>query len=122
MALPEGFAAAQQFPKVAGRLGMHMHFYSLLKPQADGEQYGLAVMSRMPMRVIRESTLSNAVPGRRREARGAIWVQIVGPGGRTVHVLNTHFGLGAAEVRLHQETRQREAGTAACEPGAGRPL
>jgi endonuclease/exonuclease/phosphatase family metal-dependent hydrolase len=75
---------------IAAHLGMHHRFL----PLRDGRwgKYGLAVISRFPMQVIKSEFLPNAEKSRRYEKRGALWVRfdsLHGP----VHLINTHLGL-----------------------------
>lgn len=83
---------------LAEALGMHHEYYAVF--ESRGEQYGLAILSRWPMSLIQSSHLTPADPQRRREARGAMWVQIDAPWG-PVEVINTHWGLTRGE-RLRQ--------------------
>lgn len=55
-------------------------------------QYGNAILSRFPLRLIRAGKLPQ-LPGRRpREKRGALWTEIQA-GGVPVQIINTHLGL-----------------------------
>ncbi len=83
---------------LAEQLGMSHHYFAVL--DEGGEQYGLAVISRFPLTHLRSAHLTPAEPRRRREARGAMWVEVETPWG-PVQVINTHFGLTRDE-RLRQ--------------------
>lgn len=87
---------ADQARFLAERLQMSHHYYAVF--EAEQEQYGLAVISRWPLRHIQSTHLTPADHGRRREARGALWVEIETPWG-PVDVINTHFGLTRQERR-----------------------
>ncbi|HMP06433.1 MAG TPA: endonuclease/exonuclease/phosphatase family protein, partial [Lacipirellulaceae bacterium] len=60
---------ADQAAAIAEQLEMHSLYFPVL--DVDGEQYGLAVLSRWPLTQVRASYLTTADPRRRREARGA---------------------------------------------------
>jgi len=83
---------------LAERLAMSHHYYAVF--EAEQEQYGLAIISRWPLRHVQSSHLTSADARRRREARGALWVELQTPWG-AVQVINTHFGLSRDE-RLRQ--------------------
>ena len=61
----------------------------------EGEQYGDALLSYYPMRVVKTAGLPG-LPGRSLEPRGVLWatVDILG---QPLQVMNTHLGLVAAE-------------------------
>jgi endonuclease/exonuclease/phosphatase family metal-dependent hydrolase len=75
---------------IAEALAMGHHYYAI--SDFDGEQYGLAVVSRYPLVHVQSGHLTPPDPRRRSEARGALWVQLDAPGG-PVQLINTHFGL-----------------------------
>lgn len=83
---------------VARHLEMAYHFHPTI--HLAEERYGNAILSRLPMRLIR----AGALPGRghwpRREPRGAIWAGIE-VGDVELQVINTHLGLRRRE-RLAQ--------------------
>ncbi len=82
---------------LAERLDMSHHYFAVLEDR--GERYGLAVISRFPMRVIKTAHLTPANARRRCEARGAMWVELDTPWG-AVQLINTHFGLTRQERLL----------------------
>ncbi|HEX6960912.1 MAG TPA: endonuclease/exonuclease/phosphatase family protein, partial [Lacipirellula sp.] len=84
---------------IAESLAMTHHYFAI--SEHGGEQYGLAILSRYPLRHVQSGHLTPAEPRRRAEARGAMWVTVDAPAG-PVHVINTHFG-------LRREERQRQA-------------
>jgi endonuclease/exonuclease/phosphatase family metal-dependent hydrolase len=88
----------EQARMIAEALAMSHHYYAI--SDHAGEQYGLAVISRYPLTHIKEGHLTAADARSRREARGALWVQIEAPMG-PVNLINTHFGL-RREERLRQ--------------------
>jgi endonuclease/exonuclease/phosphatase family metal-dependent hydrolase len=83
---------------LAERLSMSHHYFAVLEDR--GEQYGLAIISRFPLRHIQSAHLTPADSRRRCEARGALWVEIDAPA-EPVQLINTHFGL-TREERLRQ--------------------
>jgi len=83
---------------IARELEMEFHFHAAL--QVEEERYGDAVLSRLPMRLIRAAPLPQYNGSRYVEPRGALWVAI-DVGGRELHLLNTHLGLLPQE-RVHQ--------------------
>ncbi len=85
-----------QAEQIAGLLNMSYHFHPSFT--VAEEQYGNAVFSRFPMRVVKTATL----PGKPRvEPRGALWVEITAPIDRPIQVVTTHLGL-----RRHERLAQ----------------
>lgn len=83
---------------IAEILKMEYLFHPALHRETG--QYGNAVMSRYPLRLVRGGKLP-ALPGRKAiEERGALWTEIRA-GGVSVQVINTHLGLVRRE-RLAQ--------------------
>lgn len=82
---------------LADQLGMHVHFHCTLS--TGEEQYGQAVLSRWPLRIVRSGLLPISLP-RELEPRGALWVEL-NVDGQAVQMLSTHLGLFAQE-RLQQ--------------------
>jgi endonuclease/exonuclease/phosphatase family metal-dependent hydrolase len=91
----------EQARVIAEALAMSHHYYAI--SDHDGEQYGLAIISRYPLTSVRSGHLTAANHQRRSEARGAHWVRIDAPGG-PVNLINTHLGL-----RREERLRQTEA-------------
>jgi endonuclease/exonuclease/phosphatase family metal-dependent hydrolase len=87
-----------QAQAIADRLGMQMHFHPALRVME--EQYGDAILTTRPSRVVRAGALPGlkAKPGV--EPRGALWAAVQAQGGE-VQVINTHMGLRGQE-RLNQ--------------------
>lgn len=79
---------------IAGQLGMYHCFFAVWSSEA--EQYGLSIVSRFPMSVVRQEVLTDFDHRNKREARGAIWVSIETDAG-PVHLVNTHLGLTQKE-------------------------
>ncbi len=83
-----------QAHRIAHFLGMAYHFHPSF--QVAGEQYGNAILSHLPMRLIK----AGALPGSKHlEPRGALWVAVTWQG-IELQVFNTHLGLLPAERHL----------------------
>lgn len=82
-------AGIDQALNIAEHLTMTSHFHSALN--VAEEQYGDAILTAFPTRVIRQGMLPS-----RGEQRGALLAEVL-VGDQTVHVCVTHFGLRARE-------------------------
>ena len=82
---------------IAAGLDMSFHFNPAMVVEA--EEYGDALLTRHPERLIRKGALPSirGIPGL--EPRGAIWAAIEIEG-VTLNVINTHLGLVPREQRL----------------------
>ncbi len=87
-----------QAHEIARRLGMSYRFNAALRVEA--EQYGDAVLSALPERLVKAGPLPMLPRVRGLEPRGALWVAITLPNGREVQVINTHLGLAPPEQRV----------------------
>lgn len=87
-----------QAHEIAAQLAMSHVFHPAYELRE--EQYGNAVLSTLPIRLVKAERLPG-LPGR--EPRGALWVAIDAGGGRELQVVNTHLGLSAAERRAQIE-------------------
>ncbi len=83
---------------IANLLEMEFHFYPAL--QLEEEQYGDAILSRYPMRLVRAGPLPGLPQHPGLEPRGALWV-VITLGDQEVQFFNTHLGLRRKE-RLAQ--------------------
>jgi endonuclease/exonuclease/phosphatase family metal-dependent hydrolase len=83
-----------QAHRIAEILGMDFHFYPAL--QIEEERYGDAILTSMPMKVVKSGGLSNRSTRTAHEPRGAIWVEISW-GETPVQIVNTHLGLWARD-------------------------
>jgi len=83
-----------QAEKIAQQLKMNFHFHPSLR-LAEGE-YGNAILSRFPMKVIRMDALPRLKINTLYEPRGAIWAQI-DMNGKKVNLITTHLSLWPAE-------------------------
>jgi endonuclease/exonuclease/phosphatase family metal-dependent hydrolase len=84
-----------QVEVLAAELEMRFHFHPAIR--AESEEYGDAILSRHPMKLVRAGALQR--PRLTLEPRGALWVEIT-EGDITWQVLTTHFGLGRLERRV----------------------
>lgn len=86
-----------QARSIADRLAMTYHFHPAIRIEA--EQYGDAILTHLPERLVRSGPLPSVrgVPGL--EPRGALWAAIE-IDGVTLNVFNTHLGLVPREQRL----------------------
>jgi endonuclease/exonuclease/phosphatase family metal-dependent hydrolase len=85
---------------IAEQLGMLVHFHPTY--QVEEERFGDAVLSRLPMRLVRTGPLP-ALPDRTDlEPRGALWVEIDADGA-TFQLLTTHLSIHPRERRLQAE-------------------
>jgi endonuclease/exonuclease/phosphatase family metal-dependent hydrolase len=82
---------------IAHALDMELHFHSVL--QIVEEQYGDAILTTRPSRLVRAAMLPGRSRIRRLAPRGALWVSI-DVGGARLQVINTHLGLTRRERRL----------------------
>ncbi|MBI3736001.1 endonuclease/exonuclease/phosphatase family protein, partial [Candidatus Sumerlaeota bacterium] len=89
-----------QAHEIARHLEMDFHFHPAI--HLEEERYGDAILSRLPMRMIRSAPLPTLSHRPRLEPRGAIWVEIE-VDGHKVHLLNTHLGLLGRERRKQVE-------------------
>ena len=86
---------------IAQCLEMDFHFHPAM--HIEEERYGDAILTHLPMRLVKTGTLPG-VPGKPwLEPRGILWVEIE-LDGRTIQVLNTHLGLLPRERRAQAET------------------
>ncbi len=86
-----------QAGEIAARLSMSVHFHAAMRVEA--EQYGDAILTHRPERLIQSGPLPSVrgIPGL--EPRGALWVAIDFDGVE-VNIVNTHLGLVPREQRL----------------------
>lgn len=83
---------------IAERLGMASHFHAAFRVQE--EEYGDALLSPLPMRLVRAGSLPRPAGSPKViERRGAQWVAVALPDGRELQVINTHLGLVPLEQR-----------------------
>lgn len=89
-----------QAQEIARLLEMQCHFHPAWS--MEEELYGDAILSRVPMRLVRKDSLpaSNG----RQEPRGAIWVEVEPVHGLKVQVINTHLSIYPRERNRQAET------------------
>jgi len=93
-------ARVDQAGVIAEQLGWHRFFHPAMR--VAEEHYGDAIVSRYPIIVRREGELPGKAPWYCRETRGAVWVEAETNLG-TVHMINTHLGLGRSERILQAQ-------------------
>ncbi len=76
---------------IARSLGMEFHFHPALRVKE--EHYGDAILSHLPLRLLRAGPLPGLAGRPLLEPRGALRVTVELPGGSALHVINTHLGL-----------------------------
>lgn len=108
-------AGLDQAHELAKRLEMAFRFHPALR--VEEEQYGDAVMTHLPERLVRAGPLPTlaGVPGL--EPRGALHLEIT-IGGESLHVINTHLGLLPREQRLQALALLGRDWLGAAPPGA----
>jgi endonuclease/exonuclease/phosphatase family metal-dependent hydrolase len=89
-----------QAHRLAQRLGMAFHFNAAF--QVEEEQYGDAILTTLPERLIKAGPIPTHPRFSRLEPRGALWIA-VSVGDVELQVINTHLGLVPREQR-HQAT------------------
>ncbi|MFZ3045495.1 MAG: endonuclease/exonuclease/phosphatase family protein, partial [Desulfatirhabdiaceae bacterium] len=83
-----------QAERIAHYLKMQYHFYPHV--HIEDEKYGDAILTHLPMRIIKTGPLPGYLPGGKLEPRGALWVAI-DLHGTEVNIVNTHLGLTSRE-------------------------
>lgn len=85
---------------IAHYLQMQFHFQPAM--HLEEERYGDAILTHLPMRLIKSGLLRGVPRKSSIEPRGAVWVAI-DVGGSEIQVLNTHLGLLPNERNLQAE-------------------
>ena len=93
-------AGVDQTGMIAEQLGWHSYFHPAMR--RDDEHYGNAVLSRYPLTFRRAVELPGTAPFFCRENRAAIEMNVETNLG-TVHIINTHLGLGWRERLLQAQ-------------------
>ena len=100
---------------IARGLGMRFHFRAAL--HVEEERYGDAVLSALPLRLVKAGPL----PGQPSlEPRGALWVSVDLGGGTELQVVNTHLGLLGASASRRPMRCSARAGSGTRAAGSGR--
>jgi endonuclease/exonuclease/phosphatase family metal-dependent hydrolase len=89
-----------QAQSIARYLQMEFHFHPAVS--IEEELYGNAILSTLPMRLVRSGSLPKPSGIRRLEPRGALWVAVES-GGTEIQIINTHLGLLPGERRAQAE-------------------
>ena len=76
---------------IAHLLGMNFHFHPAF--QVEEELYGDAILTTLPMRLVKAGSLPGSVGF---EPRGALWAAVEADGIK-IQIINTHLGLTAYE-------------------------
>jgi endonuclease/exonuclease/phosphatase family metal-dependent hydrolase len=85
---------------IARHLEMEQIFSASL--HVEEGRYGNAILTHLPMRLIKAEGLPSGASRRRLEPRGALWVAIE-VGGVEIQVLNTHLGLSPGERKAQAD-------------------
>lgn len=85
---------------IARYLEMDFHFHPAM--HIEEERYGDAILTHLPMRLVKAGALPGLTDKPLLEPRGALWVAIE-LGGIEYHVMNTHLGLSPRERRVQAE-------------------
>lgn len=88
--------ASDQAATVASQLGMDLHFQPTIR--ILGEQYGIAILTRHPSRLVRSGRLPTLSQKPAFEKRCALWVSAE-INGHEVQVVNAHLSLRSGERR-----------------------
>ncbi len=93
--------SVDQAHAIAQALGMHVHFHASMRVLE--EEYGNAILTHRPSKLIKAEALPSLAGKPRLEPRGALWASI-NLGGTNVQIINTHLGL-----RRHERLAQVSA-------------
>jgi endonuclease/exonuclease/phosphatase family metal-dependent hydrolase len=83
---------------LAELLGMTSHFHAAM--HVEEEQYGDAILTRLPERLVRAGALPGYPRIRGLEPRGALWIAVDLGNGVELQVINTHLGLVPREQQV----------------------
>jgi endonuclease/exonuclease/phosphatase family metal-dependent hydrolase len=86
-----------QAHEIAGRLDMACHFNAAV--EVEEEQYGDAILTCYPERLVQAGPLPGYAPIRALEPRGALWAEVEVEG-VLVQIINTHLGLVPREQQI----------------------
>jgi len=85
---------------IAQCLEMDFHFHPAM--HIEEERYGDAILTHLPLRLVKAGTLPGLAGKSGLEPRGVLWVEL-DVDGAAIQVLNTHLGLLARERRAQVE-------------------
>ncbi|MDH4169917.1 MAG: endonuclease/exonuclease/phosphatase family protein [Acidimicrobiia bacterium] len=100
---------------IAAQLGMIAHFHPTFR--VAGEQFGDAVLSRLPMRLCKAGSLPRMAGDHGLEPRGAVWVEI-DAGDATFQVINTHLSIHPRERRMQADALLGSGWLGEIDPGS----
>jgi endonuclease/exonuclease/phosphatase family metal-dependent hydrolase len=86
-----------QAHQIAQRLDMTWHFNAAVR--VEEEQYGDAILTSYPERLVKAGALPGLNPALRLEPRGALWLAVE-IDGTELQIVNTHLGLAPTEQQL----------------------
>lgn len=86
-----------QAQEIARRLSMSFHFHPAIT--VEKEQYGDAILTILPERLVKAASLPGYVRMPQLEPRGALWLAVE-IDGREVQIINTHLGLVPREQQI----------------------
>lgn len=90
-----------QAEMIARELGMNFHFAPAMRVRE--EEFGDAILTALPMRLVKAGALPSIRFPVRLEPRGALWTEIR-VGDTKLQMLTTHLGLVRRERRMQAET------------------
>lgn len=85
---------------IAQHLQMDFHFHPAM--HMEEEKYGDAILSRLPLHLVKTGILPTSTSRLAFEPRGALLVKVE-VGGQEVHLINTHLGLSFRERKAQIE-------------------
>jgi len=102
---------------IARTLAMYYHFHPSLQVEEGEGEYGNAILSRFPIRLVQAGPLPTEPVHASFERRGALWTEI-DVAGRPLQVVTTHFGLNRRERLLQARaiTGEEWLGQRTCRP------
>lgn len=86
--------STDQAQQLAHYLAMKFHFHPALL--VEEERYGDAILTHLPLRLVKAAALPGLADKPRLEPRGALWVAI-DAGDAEIQLINTHLGLNPRE-------------------------
>jgi len=89
-----------QAAEIAAALGMSLFFHPAMTVLE--ERYGDAILSALPIRLVKAAAISDGPARWSREPRGALWAEAE-VSGAPVQIVTTHFGLWRRERREQAE-------------------
>lgn len=104
--------SVDQAAELAQRLNMTSRFHPAMRIEA--EQYGDAILSRLPEKLVRADSLPSVTGIRGLEPRGAVWSRIQ-IGEHWLNIINTHLGLVPREQRKQAAALSSREWVGACE-------